>query len=884
MSMESKYSPKEVEAKWEKLHREGGAFAASGEGKPYTIVIPPPNVTGALHMGHALNHTIQDVLIRFKRLQGRRTLWQPGTDHAGIATQNVVERALAKEGKKRREMGREAFVEQVWAWKQEYEARIVGQVQRMGNSCDWDRLRFTMDEGLSRSVRAAFVHLFEKGLIYRGKYIVNWCPKDRTALSDDEVETKDGGEPGHLWHLKYPLADGSGHIIVATTRPETMLGDTAVAVNPKDERYQALLGKSIALPLTDREIPIIADDFVEMDFGTGCVKVTPAHDLNDFQVFQRHPDIGVINIMNEDASLNEEVPARFQGLDRFEARKRIVAEFEELGLLEKIEDRMTPIGRSYRSGEPIEYRLSDQWFVDMKPLAEKALASTREGRVRFVPERWNDYYCKWLENVRPWCISRQLWWGHRIPVWYDEDGVACSAVETPTVHPTTGKPIVRQDEDVLDTWFSSGLWPFSTLGWPGEGAKAGAATEDWIQSEIPGHYPTDVLVTDRGIIFFWVARMVMMANELTGKDPFHTVYIHGTILDDKGRKMSKSLGNGIDPLEMADQYGADAVRFSLLNLSSEGQDIKLSPTKFEMGRNFGNKIWNAARFLLPHLEGADMGAVALDPADRWIRSRLATVTNTVTKLLESYKFADAAMELYHFAWGDFCSWYLELRKNEIHGEDSPAKRSAVGSCLRVLSDITMLLNPFMPALTEELREHLGLPQAIRSAWPVADESAIDEGAEKAFARLIAVVEGIRALRGRYQIAPTKELSVTLRCDSAVEFAELEGNLVALEGLSVTKAVLQVGGAKPEFCGTEILKGVQVHVALEGILDKAVEIARLSKELAEATKFVAQIEGKLSNESFVSRAKPEAVESEREKLVTQKNRAAQLQEALAGLQD
>jgi valyl-tRNA synthetase len=883
MNMDSKYSPIEVEKKWESLHRQNGSFHPTGDGKPFTVVIPPPNVTGALHMGHALNQTIQDVLVRFERLRGRRTLWQPGTDHAGIATQNVVERALAKEGKKRREMGREAFLEQVWAWKNQYEARIVSQVQRMGNSCDWDRLRFTMDEGLSRAVRAAFVHLFDKGLIYRGKYIVNWCPKDRTALSDDEVETKDGGEPGHLWHLRYPLEDGS-FLVVATTRPETMLGDTAVAVNPKDERYTHLVGKRIKLPLTDRTIPVIADDFVEMDFGTGCVKVTPAHDLNDFGVFQRHPEIGCIDIMNDDASFNDEVPERFRGLDRFEVRKRVVAEFEELGLLEKIEDRMTPIGRSYRSGEPIEYRLSDQWFVDMKPLAEKALASTKEGRVKFVPDRWNDYYCKWLENVRPWCISRQLWWGHRIPVWYDEDGVAVAALEEPTVHPKTGKKIVRQDDDVLDTWFSSGLWPFSTLGWPGETAVVGAPVESWIQPEVKGHFPTDVLVTDRGIIFFWVARMVMMANELTGMDPFHTVYIHGTILDDKGRKMSKSLGNGIDPLEMADQYGADAVRFSLLNLSSEGQDIKLSPTKFEMGRNFGNKIWNAARFLLPHLEGADMGAVALDPADRWIRSRLATVTNSVTKLLESYKFADAAMELYHFAWGDFCSWYLELRKNEIHGEDSPAKRSAVGSCLRVLSDITMLLNPFMPALTEELREHLGLPQAIKSSWPVADAAAIDEGAEKAFARLIAVVEGIRALRGRYQIAPSKELSVTLRCDSGVELAELEGNIVALEGLSVTKSVLQVGGQKPEFCGTEILKGVQVHVALEGILDKAVEIARLSKELAEATKFVTQIEGKLSNESFVSRAKPEAVESEREKLVTQKNRAAQLQEALAGLQD
>ncbi len=881
MTMDSKYSPKDVEAKWEKKHRENGAFAPKGDGKPFTVVIPPPNVTGALHMGHALNHTIQDVLVRFERLRGRRTLWQPGTDHAGIATQNVVERVLAKEGKKRREMGREAFLEQVWAWKNQYEARIVSQVQRMGNSCDWDRLRFTMDEGLSRAVRAAFVHLFDKGLIYRGKYIVNWCPKDRTALSDDEVETKDGGEPGHLWHLRYPLEDGT-FLVVATTRPETMLGDTAVAVNPKDERYTHLVGKKIKLPLTDREIPVIADDFVEMDFGTGCVKVTPAHDLNDFGVFQRHPEIGCINIMNEDASFNDEVPERFRGLDRFEVRKRVVAEFEELGLLEKIEDRMTPIGRSYRSGEPIEYRLSDQWFVDMKPLAEKALASTREGRVKFVPDRWNDYYCKWLENVRPWCISRQLWWGHRIPVWYDEDGVPVAALEEPSVHPKTGKKIVRQDDDVLDTWFSSGLWPFSTLGWPGEAAKAGMPVDSWIQPDVKGHFPTDVLVTDRGIIFFWVARMVMMANELTGMDPFHTVYIHGTILDDKGRKMSKSLGNGIDPLEMADQYGADAVRFSLLILSSEGQDIKLSPTKFEMGRNFANKIWNATRFVLPHLEGADSSAEASDPADRWIRSRLATVTKNVTKSLEACKFAEAAMELYHFAWGDFCSWYLELRKNEIHGEDGPAKKSAVGSCLMVLDNLSRLLQPFMPALSEELREHLGLPEAISSSWPVFADSAVDAKAERAFGRLIAAVEGVRSLRGRYQIAPSRILSVVVRCADSDAKVDLDGNLAALQKLAGAEVVVQVDGSKPAFAGTEVVQGMQIHVVLEGILDKATEIARISKELAEAEKFAAAISGKLSNESFVSRAKPEVVEAEREKLANQQDRVRIFKETLADL--
>ncbi|HXP90965.1 MAG TPA: valine--tRNA ligase [Fibrobacteria bacterium] len=881
MTMESKYSPIEVEKKWEALHRGNGSFHPRGEGKPFTVVIPPPNVTGALHMGHALNQTIQDVLVRFERLRGRRTLWQPGTDHAGIATQNVVERALAKEGKKRREMGREAFLEQVWAWKNQYEARIVGQVQRMGNSCDWDRLRFTMDEGLSRAVRAAFVHLYEKGLIYRGKYIVNWCPKDRTALSDDEVETKDGGEPGHLWHLRYPLEDGS-FLVVATTRPETLLGDTAVAVNPKDERYASLVGKRIRLPLTDRTIPVIADDFVEMDFGTGCVKVTPAHDPTDFGVFQRHPEIGVIDIMNEDASLNDEVPERFRGLDRYEARKRIVAEFEELGLLEKVEDRMTPIGRSYRSGEPIEYRLSDQWFVDMKPLAEKALASTREGRVKFVPERWNDYYCKWLENVRPWCISRQLWWGHRIPVWYDEDGVPVAALEAPAVHPKTGKRIVRQDDDVLDTWFSSGLWPFSTLGWPGESAVVGAPVDSWIQPEVKGHFPTDVLVTDRGIIFFWVARMVMMSNELTGLDPFHTVYIHGTILDDKGRKMSKSLGNGIDPLEMADQYGADAVRFSLLILSTEGQDIKLSPTKFEMGRNFANKLWNATRFVLPHLEGADVSAPALDPADRWIRSRLATVTGNVTKSLEACRFAEAAMELYHFAWGDFCSWYLELRKNEIHGDDGPAKASAVGSCFQVLDALTRLLNPFMPALSEELREHLGLPQAILSAWPVFPASAADGSAERAFALMISAVEAVRSLRGRYQIAPSRILSVVVRADDAQVLSDLRGNLAALRTLAGAEVVLQVGGGKPAFSGTEILSGMQVHVALEGILDKEAELARVARELSEAEKFAVSIRSKLGNESFVGRAKPEVVDAEREKLANQELRAVRLRETLAEL--
>jgi valyl-tRNA synthetase len=619
-----------------------------------------------------------------------------------------------------------------------------------------------------------------------------------------------------------------------------------------------------------------------MDFGTGCVKVTPAHDPTDFGVFQRHPEIGCIDIMNEDASLNDEVPERFRGLDRYEARKRVVAEFEELGLLDKVEDRMTPIGRSYRSGEPIEYRLSDQWFVDMKPLAEKALASTREGRVRFVPERWNDYYCRWLENVRPWCISRQLWWGHRIPVWYDEDGVPVAALDAPTVHPKTGKRIVRQDDDVLDTWFSSGLWPFSTLGWPGESAVVGAPVESWIQPDVKGHFPTDVLVTDRGIIFFWVARMVMMSNELTGMDPFHTVYITGTVLDDKGRKMSKSLGNGIDPLEMADQYGADAVRFSLLILSTEGQDIKLSPTKFEMGRNFANKLWNATRFVLPHLEGADVSAPALDPADRWIRSRLATVTGNVTKSLEACRFAEAAMELYHFAWGDFCSWYLELRKNEIHGEDGPAKASAVGSCFQVLDALTRLLNPFMPALSEELREHLGLPQAILSIWPSIPAGAVDPAAERAFSRLISAVEAVRGLRGRYQIAPSRILSVTVRADDAQVLSDLRGNLSALRTLAGADVVLQVGGDKPAFSGTEILSGMQVHVALEGILDKEAELARVAKELSEADKFAGSIRSKLENESFVARAKPEVVDAERDKLANQELRALRLRETLAEL--
>jgi valyl-tRNA synthetase len=891
--MESRYSPKDIEEKWYKTWNDAGAFAPRGGGKPFTIVIPPPNVTGALHMGHALNNTLQDVLIRFKRMQGYRALWQPGTDHAGIATQSVVEKQLAKQGIRKQALGREKFVEKVWEWKAEYGDRIVSQLQRLGCSCDWSRLRFTMDEGLSRAVREVFVRLYEDGLIYRGNRLINWCPKLQTALADEEVENKE--TKGHFWSIRYPLADDpSRSITVSTTRPETLFGDVAVAVHAEDGRYKDLIGRHVILPTTGRRIPIIADEHADPSKGTGAVKITPAHDFNDFEVGQRH-NLKPVVAMNLDATLNE-MAGKYQGLDRFEARKRLVADLEADGLLAGVEDRMVPIPYCYRSGDVVEPYLLDQWFVYMKPLAEPALAAVEKGDTRFVPERYTKTYRAWLEPFKDWCISRQLWWGHQIPAWYvvSETGgekrhntpvvVARSEAEAceKAVHLYGKNPKLVQDEDVLDTWFSSALWPFSTQGWPEKTA------------DLDTFFPGDVLVTARDIIYFWVARMVFSSLKFLGKAPFHTVYIHGTILDEKGQRMSKSKGNGIDPLEMIEKFGADAVRFALMTLTTEGQDIKLSPVKFETGRNFANKLWNAVRFVHPHLAGnREAGLPAPDQlhlADRWILGRLDETIRKVTESLEPphLRFSDAAQALYQFTWDDFCSTYLEIRKKVITGdadtsEAAAAKRRAITVFASVLERLIALLHPFMPFLTEEIRSELGSKDLlITSRWPEAGPGLDKETAETMGA-LLRIVEGLRSIRGEYALAPAQALDLQVSVDDPALLGRLEPHRDVITSLErIGTLTLGASLPKPAFSASGLFLGGRIFVPLGGILDIATEKTRLAKELSKAEGFVATQEKKLANENFVKSAPAEVVEGERVKLQTQRDRVGKLQAALADL--
>jgi valyl-tRNA synthetase len=727
------YDAKRAEAHWTPKWEAGKVFQAGRRtGEPFTVMLPPPNVTSVLHMGHALNAVVQDAIVRWRRMQGRDALWLPGTDHAGIATQAVVERKLWEEKRTRRkDMGREAFLKEVWAWKDQYGAAILQQLRELGCSCDWSRTRFTMDEGLSRAVRVAFVKLWEKGLIYRGARLVNWDCVLQSAVGDDELDETE--IDGHLWHIRYPYTDGKGHITVATTRPETMLGDTGVAVNPSDPRYKAVVGKTVTLPLMGRKIPVLADETVEPAFGTGAVKVTPGHDFADYERGQRH-GLAVINILNPDGTLNAEAGA-YAGLDRAVARKRVVEDLEKKGFLEKIEPYRYRLPLSDRSKSAIEPLVSEQWFVKMKPLAEPAIRAVEDGTLRFVPERWTKVYLDWLTNVRDWCISRQLWWGHQIPVWYDRDGVPAASVEDLKIgapHPVTGKPIVRQDEDVLDTWASSWLWPFSTLGWPQE-------TED-----LARYYPGDLLCTAREIIYLWVARMVMAGYEFQGKCPFHTVYINATVLDAIGRRMSKSLGNGIDPRDMIRQYGADAVRFTLCLLATEGQDLKLAETKFELGRNFMNKVWNAARFVLTSVAGEPGPAFAKATAgkpedgleDRWIRSRCSAAVEAISKALEGYRYHDAATALYEFVWNDFCDWYVEWSKPRLKARD----QACAATLKEILGTIVRLLGPFAPYLAEELRVALGETEdAALLDWPLPGDR--DEGAEQEIGKIQAVVRG-----------------------------------------------------------------------------------------------------------------------------------------------
>ncbi len=895
----SRYEPKSIDTrlypKWEskgyfrpKSDKAGKKFRDTR----YVVVIPPPNVTGILHMGHALNNTIQDVLTRWNRMKGNDSLWIPGVDHAGIATQNVVEKKLAKEKKTRHDLGREKFLEEVWKWKEDHGNTITNQLRRLGASCDWTRERFTMDEGLSKAVREAFVTLHERGLIYQGNYIINWCPRCQTALSDEESAHKDVS--GGLYHLKYPIAGkgkqaeqiGVDHIVVATTRPETMLGDVAVAVNPEDERYKHLIGTKVILPLIEREIPIIGDEFVDREFGTGFVKVTPAHDPNDFEMGKRH-NLAQINVMHPDGKINENGGA-YKGMDRFAARKKVIADLEAQGLFVKRDTHMHAVGHCYRCDTVVEPYLSKQWFVKMKPLADKALKAHREGKTVFTPDRWTKVYTNWLEGIRDWCISRQIWWGHQIPVWYDEQGgVFVARTEQEALAAAEikhGKKVsLRQDPDVLDTWFSSWLWPFSTLGWPEK-------TED-----LKYFYPTSDLITAPEIIFFWVSRMIMAGLEFLGEVPFSRIYIHGTVRAADGKKMSKSLGNSIDPLEVIDEMGADALRHSMIMLSA--QDVFLSREKFEVGRNFTNKIWNASRFALMNLDGFTKGSAeaefdfkSLPLANRWILSRLQSIIQTMNEQLGSFGFSQAATDIYHFVWNDFCDWYIELAKPTMTGSDAAQKENTQKVLFFVLEKILRLLQPFMPFVTEEIWQKLRelaprganwADSIMLAAWPEAHAKLRDAEAEYALDQVQKAVAGIRDLRTRLNIPPSQALKAVIHSKSSKligimkEFEREMMKLGRLETVEIRsdfqKSKTVAGNSFPDF---------EVYVYLEGVVDFDKERGRIEKKIQETLRYVQTQKTKLSNDNFVKNAPVDVVQSERDKLADAEKVLKANQELLA----
>ncbi|MFW5955130.1 MAG: valine--tRNA ligase [Rhodothermales bacterium] len=855
------YDPSDIEQKWYEYWERSGFFRARTDSpkESHTIMMPPPNVTGRLHMGHALQDTIQDALTRIRRMQGYESLWMPGLDHAGIATQNVVERTLkSEEGKDRHDYGRDKFIERVWDWKNEYGGVILQQKRRLGDSCDWDRERFTMDEGFSRAVQEVFVRLYDDGLIYRGDYLVNWCPTDRTALSDEEVDNID--REGHLWHIRYPLEDGSGSIVIATTRPETMLGDTAIAVHPDDERYTELIGKRVRIPLIERSVLIISDSYVQPEFGAGALKVTPAHDKNDFEIGRRH-GLDTINIMNPDATLNENA-GRYQGLDRVEARKRIIEDLEKQGLLVKVEPYKTTVPVSSRSKDVIEPLISRQWFVRMKPLAEPALDAVRKGRIKFYPDRWTNEYFRWLENIRDWTISRQLWWGHRIPVWYyagpdgeiDEDRGFIVAVDKP-------EEGMVQDEDVLDTWFSSWLWPFATLGWPEK-------TEDQAK-----FYPTTVLVSGYDILFFWIARMIMAGLHFTKEIPFKDIFITGMIKDKYGRWMSKSLGNGIDPLDMIEQYGADAVRFSLTILCAQGQDIKLEPSKFEMGRNFANKIWNAFNVFGQFMDGdktyvRSRSFEELELAEKWILHRLNRTVAEVEVALARYRLNEALGLIYDLFWKDYCDWYLELIKPP-YGETMDEDRLALA--IEVYERMLQLLHPFMPFITEELwwklRPRENNASIMVERWPQRNASEEDGAAASLFEIIQEMVSGIRNIRSEYNVAPGKEIAAVINTSSDAE--ELVASLRAHEEYFYKLArisELKVGSGigRPEASAAAVVGKSEIFIPLAGMIDLGVERERLQKEIEQKEKFLQGVQRKLRNEQFVSKAPEDVVKKERDK--------------------
>ncbi|MGI9270427.1 MAG: valine--tRNA ligase [Woeseiaceae bacterium] len=914
--MDKSYNPADIEQRvydrWEK----NGYFAPQGDGEPYCIMIPPPNVTGTLHMGHAFQDTIMDALTRYKRMQGFSALWQPGTDHAGIATQMVVERLLNGEGTNRRDIGREKFVERVWQWKDESGGKISNQLRRLGASVDWSRERFTMDEGCSEAVAEVFIALYNEDLIYRGKRLVNWDPVLHTALSDLEVLSDD--EAGHLWHFRYPLASGKGHLIVATTRPETMLGDSAVAVHPDDERYKHLIGEEIILPIVGRRIPIIADEYVEMEFGTGCVKITPAHDFNDYDIGKRH-DLPMYNVLTDDAAMNDEVPDAYRGLDRFVARKKIVAVFEGLNLLEKIEEYTVKIPRGDRSGAVVEPYLTDQWYVKIDPLAKPAIEAVESGRIKFVPENWSKTYFDWMYNIQDWCISRQLWWGHRIPAWYDDDGniyVGRSEAEVRAQHNLADTLELRQDDDVLDTWFSSALWPFSTLGWP----EKTAAVEKF--------YPGSVLVTGFDIIFFWVARMIMMGIKFMGDVPFREVYIHGLIRDQDGQKMSKSKGNTLDPLDLVDgidldsllekrtaglmqdhlrpgiekstrkqfpdgigAYGCDALRFTFAALATTGRDIRFDLGRIDGYKNFCNKLWNAARYVLMNTEEIGDGDIELSAADHWIQARLDHAISEVHSHMEVYRLDLAAQAMYEFTWHEFCDWYLELSKPVLQSDDaSPeAQRGTRRTLVTVLESLLRLMHPLMPFVTEEIWQQVA-PRAgvdgetiMLQPFPIANNDANSKTAEADIEWVRLFILGIRQIRGEMDIKPGEPLPVILQNASSADQERSEKYMHLLQRLARVESIVALeAGTEPPQSATALLGEARLLVPMKGLIDVDAERARLEKQRQKVNTDLDRSVSKLDNANFVNNAPPEVVEQERQRAVEFEKIIAQLTEQLEKL--
>ncbi|MBK7975610.1 MAG: valine--tRNA ligase [Deltaproteobacteria bacterium] len=870
------YEPHAVEDRWLRAWDDAGAFRAdpASPGEAFSIVIPPPNVTGSLHIGHALNNTLQDVLARYHRMNGHNVLWVPGTDHAGIATQNVVERQLAAEGTSREDLGREAFIERVWTWKAESGGRILAQLRRLGASCDFSRERFTMDDGLSRAVREVFVRLFEEGLIYRGNYIINWCPRCRTALSALEVEREE--RAGHLWHLRYPFADGSGAVSVATTRPETMLGDTAVAVHPDDERYTARVGARVVLPIVGREIAIVADPVVSREFGTGAVKVTPAHDFNDFELGLRH-GLDVVRVLDLDAKMTAEAGA-YHGLDRYEARKRVVADLDALGALERVEDYKLGVGVCYRCKTVVEPMVSKQWFVKTGPLAERALAAVKDGRTHIIPVQWEKTYYEWMENIRDWCISRQIWWGHQIPAWTCEGcGELIVSRRDPTSCPKCGGVKLTRETDVLDTWFSSALWPFSTLGWPDQ------------TPDLTRYYPTTVLVTAFDILFFWVARMMMMGLHFMGEVPFRDVYIHALVRDAEGQKMSKSKGNVVDPLEVMSRFGTDALRFTLTALAAQGRDIKLAEERIEGYRHFMNKLWNAARFCYLHLDRVGEvppgSSAALTLADRWILSRLQNATESIRASIEAFRFNDAALRVYSFVWSEFCDWYIELAKHDL-AHDAPDERRATARAVlaRVLGDILKLAHPFMPFITEELWSAMpGQGGFLTHApFPRVEAERVDRTAEDTMETLIEIVKRIRDVRAQLGVSPRMATEVQVVTHDAERAERLARDSEVLRrSVAISELAIVPEGGRPAGAVTSVVGSVTVHVGIGEGADIAAIRERLGKDLATARVDHDHHARKLGNEGFVARAPEDVVEKERAGLAGALERIERI-EAMLGI--